>query len=145
MRVLLFVLIIYLNSLAAYAKSPIVHYSPETVRLEGVIELQTFPGRYNYESIAAGDEPEKGYYLKLSQSVDVVVSTNDLPADVSQTESNVKIMQLTWVEPQTLDQKIKDAIKLKKRVRLTGDLFHSFNGHHHSRVLMSIKELEELK
>jgi hypothetical protein len=115
MKIPFFVLIIYLNSLAAYGKSPIVHYSPETVSLEGVIELQTFPGRYNYESIAAGDEPEKGYYLRLSQSVDVVVSKNDLPADVAQTESNVKIMQLTWEEPQNLRQTIKDAIKLKKK------------------------------
>lgn len=57
----------------------------------------------------------------------------------------IEYMKVPLEEPQNLRQTIKDAIKLKKRVRLTGDLFHSSNGHHHSRVLMSVKKLEELK
>lgn len=141
---LLFVLTTIFNFFPVYAvRNSILHYEPILVQVTGVIEEQTFPGHPNYESIANGDEIEKGWYLKLLKQVDVLKSKNDAPSAVSETERNVKIMQLTFDDE--LEQAIKNATKLKNKVRLKGYLIHRWSGHHHSRVLMVVTHLEEFK
>ncbi len=130
----------------AYGVSPILHYEPAVVELTGTIEQQTFPGPPNYESIANGDEIEKGWYLRLSVPVDVEKKKNDNSSTNSETERNVKIMQLTWDdENHNLDKAIKNSTMRKSKVRLKGDLFHRLTGHHHSRVLMSVDHLNEIR
>lgn len=138
----LFVLIF--NFSLAHGSNPVLHYEPAIVELTGIIEQQTFPGPPEYESIANGDEIEKGWYLRLSQMVDVVETKSDAPSAESETERNVKIMQLTWGNDK-LDQVIRNATKRKNRIRLKGYLFHRWSGHHHSRVLMWVDKLEEIK
>ena len=76
--------------------------------------------------------------------VDVVETKNDAPSANSETERNVKIMQLTWGKD-NLDHAIIDATKKKNRTRLKGHLFHSITGHHHSRVLMWVDQLNEIE
>src|SRR2546425_11766528 len=44
-------------------------YEPTNVTLRGSLERRTYPGRPNFESIKKGDEPETGYYLRLSRPV----------------------------------------------------------------------------
>jgi hypothetical protein len=134
----LFVWVIFiLISPFSFAINKIVHYEPEVVKLEGIVETQTFPGRPNYESIKNGDEIEKGPYLRLRQPINVLVMPND---NVNEKENNVKIIQI-------VDGNDADWQKLKKggRFRITGMLFHRLTGHHHSRVLIDVKQIEELK
>lgn len=121
----------------SFAVNKIVHYEPEVVKLEGIVETQTFPGRPNYESIKNGDEIEEGLYLRLNQSINVLVMPND---NVNEVENNVKIIQI-------VDRNDADWQKLKKggRFRITGMLFHRLTGHHHSRVLIDVQQIEELK
>ena len=141
----LIALIVALHFSIAYAANQIVHYEPATVELAGTIEQQTFPGPPNYESIAAGDKIEKGWYLRLLAPVDVVETKDDEPSANSETERNVKIMQLTWRHSPEFKEKVRDATRSKKKVRLKGYLFHRLTGHHHSRVLLHVNQLEEAK
>src|SRR4051794_13357695 len=108
----------------AYCSNTVLHYEPAVVELKGTIEQQTFPGPPDYENIANGDKIEKGWYLKLSQPVDIIATIDDAPSANSETERNVKIMQLTWSESPELKKSVKNATNLKKEVRLKGYLFH---------------------
>jgi hypothetical protein len=146
MRFLFFLFVAVLTFPWAYGANPILHYEPAVVELTGIIEQQTFPGPPNYESIANGDEIEKGWYLQLSEPVEVVKTKNDDSSTNSETERNVKIMQLTWDdENPKLDKAIRNSTKKKNKVRLKGDLFHRLTGHHHSKVLMSVDQLNEIR
>jgi hypothetical protein len=115
-----------------FAANPIYHFEPEKVQLAGVIEQQTFPGRPGYESIQNGDELERGWYLRLLTPIDVEATNNDTDSN-SETERNVKILQLTWTS-NNMDSLVRKSVG--KRVLFKGHLFHASTGHHHSRVLM---------
>jgi hypothetical protein len=41
----------------------------DTVIVHGTLERLTFPGWPNYESVAAGDEAETGYYIRLQDPI----------------------------------------------------------------------------
>jgi hypothetical protein len=43
------------------AAPPCLKYEPEVVELKGKVKRVVFPGRPNYESVKAGDEPEPYY------------------------------------------------------------------------------------
>jgi len=108
------------------------HYEPEKVTLTGTVEKQTFPGRPGYESIKNGDEIERGWYLRLSTPLNIEKSNQDSDPN-TETERNVKILQLAW-ESEAVEKMVVRSIG--KTVSLSGHLFHASNGHHHSRVLM---------
>ncbi|MBI5019940.1 MAG: DUF4431 domain-containing protein [Ignavibacteriales bacterium] len=113
-----------------------LRYEPAVVTLTGVIERQIFPGRPNYKSIKNGDEPETCWILKLQRSVCVAASDTD---QVNETEYNVKRMHLVLQQHQ-----YKSYHKLLgRKVIVTGTLFHSITGHHHTRVLLTTKEIKE--
>jgi hypothetical protein len=141
---LLSTLVLILHCSWGYSANTVLHYEPAIVELTGIIEQQTFPGPPGYESIASGDDIEKGWYLRLSEPVDVVATKIDAPSASSETEKDVKIMQLTW-NSSGPEKAIRSATKAKKKVRLKGHLFHRLSGHHHSRVLMWVNKLNEIK
>lgn len=145
MRILLVQFAWVLSFTVAYGANLVLHFEPAIVELTGVIEQQTFPGPPGYGSIANGDEIERGWYLRLSDTVDVVETKNDAPSANSETERKVKIMQLTWSSSLKLEEEVRRATKAKKKVCLKGHLFHNITGHHHSRVLMWVDQLKEIE
>jgi hypothetical protein len=125
----------------AYSR-PVFTYEPAVVDLVGALDLQTFPGPPNYESIQGGDKLERHFYLKLDSPVDVVPHGEHPTVDNPEEERNVQIMQLAIDgEDEALWASFK---KLGKgaHVKVTGTLFHRFTGHHHSRVLLSVSRME---
>jgi hypothetical protein len=121
---------------ALSANAVAYHYDPAVVTLTGVIETQTFPGRTGYESIANGDEIERGWYLRLARSI-VVEPNPDENGHNSSRERNVKVVQLAFIDN---DQVIAVLPRLEgKRAVLTGKLFHAFSAHHHARVLFDVQ------
>lgn len=60
------------NTAKAKHKNHLVYYEPAKVVLSGKLDLQTFPGPPNYESIKSGDEIETHFYLKLNRAINVV-------------------------------------------------------------------------
>ena len=59
----------------------------------GTLERKTFPGPPQYESIAAGDEPETVWLLKLDAPVCVSADPND-PSGINAAASSVGAVQL---------------------------------------------------
>ena len=105
-------------------------YEPAVVELTGTIETQTFPGPPNWESIAHGDEIERGWYLRLDQSIDVVPRADSNSANIEH-EGRVRIVQVA-----VGNDNIWKELSAGRRCKLRGTLFHRLTGHHHARVLI---------
>lgn len=124
-----------------FGNNRIVQFEPEIIELAGTLDLQTFPGPPNYESIQNGDEMERHFYLKLDFPVDVVPK-GKRPLNDSELERNVKTIQLAISsKDDALWSHFRKAGKGAK-VKIVGSLFHRFTGHHYSRVLMNVKEMK---
>lgn len=114
-----------------------VYYEPEVISVEGILEKHTFPGRPNYADIAEGDEPERGLYVRLDEVIKQVMP-NPKETYSWEAENDIAVMQLS------VDSKQYWSFKEGDHVRLTGSLYQGHNGHHHTRVLMSVDKLEVL-
>jgi hypothetical protein len=110
------------------------------VDLIGTLDLQTFPGPPSYESIKSGDEVERYFYLRLAIPINVLpnLTRNDIQNAVE--EKNVRTIQLSIGDDENLWEKIRRMGK-GVNVKIKGNLFHRFTGHHHSRVLMVVKAI----
>lgn len=119
---LLILLILPFNIIA---KNKIVKYEPQIVTLTGIIKFKTYAGPL---------EEEIYPYLFLDHPIDVVSKNNTNPEDVL--EKNVKVLQIA-ADDETSNWSWKHENKfITKHVNVTGKLFHSISGHHHSRVLI---------
>jgi hypothetical protein len=130
--VLLFLLVGLLSpapQIARPAQTGCLSYGPDTVSITGVLERRTYPGRPGYASIPAGDEPETGFYVRLSKTLCTIADTTapDAPA-----LHGVRLVQLV------LDSAGYTALRprLGQRVVLRGTLFAALTGHHHSPLLL---------
>ena len=112
-----------------------LQYEPVSVELRGVIARETFPGRPNYESIQAGDEPETVWILTLDRPVCVEARAGD---DTNVTENGVQEIQLVLSK----DQYGAYASLPGKKVSVSGTLFHAVTGHHRKSVLMTVQEIK---
>ncbi len=122
----------------------VLTYEPALVELTGVLDLQTFPGPPNYESIQGGDEIERHFYLKLESPIDVLPKGEHPTIDNPEAERNVQILQLAISgEDELLWDRFRKAGK-GGRVKIKGTLFHRFTGHHHSRVLLSVDQMDSI-
>jgi hypothetical protein len=110
-------------------------YEPTVVKLTGTIVRETFPGPPNYQSTREGDQPETYWILKLASPVCVDAAKTD---DVNRAQADVRSIQLVFPDNAGY-KKYKDLIS--KEVVATGTLFGSISGHHHTAVLLTVKEL----
>jgi len=124
---------------SAEAANRILHYKPEVVALKGIVEVQTFPGPPNYESIKAGDKIEKAWILRLDEPFDIVTTQQDQEPN-AELENNVKVIHLAID-----NDAIWPKLKVGKHVLVKGSFYHRFNGHHHARVLLETQSLDEVK
>jgi hypothetical protein len=112
---------------AAGAQSCINTYK-DTVSLTGKLERRTYPGRPNYETVKAGDEPETHFYLVLAKPVCSVAS------EESDAQKDVKLIQLV------LDSVGYASLRprLGENVTLRGTVFGAHTGHHHAPLLLQV-------
>jgi hypothetical protein len=73
-----------------FGENRTVTYEPAVIELAGRLDLQTFPGPPNYESIRKGDEAERNLYLKLDNSIDVLPKGSHPIIDNPEPERNVE-------------------------------------------------------
>lgn len=140
-KLFLFCFCVLLSSFC-YGANRTLHYEPEIVELIGTIKLITYPGPPEYDDISKGDIPETGAYLTVAFPFNVESLSNDIQKE--EPEKNIKIIQLA-LDVEKGDWKIvKNGIKKAKHFRAKGTLYHQQNGHHHTRVLMDVKQLEIL-
>jgi len=112
-----------------------LHYEPTPVVLSGTLVEQTYPGPPNYESVAQGDAAEAGYYLHLRKPVCTQAREED------ETSSHARI---EWVQIVVMDKAQFAPLRqrLGKVLRLRGSLFEASTGHHHTEVLLTLKQVE---
>ena len=119
------------------------YYGDEGIKLEGIIQIKTYPGPPNYENIATGDIPESCPYLFLQQPFDVEPTALDLAAGNSDDpEFKIDSVQLIIHYQSPSWKKNREYITAGGHVRLSGSLFHAFTGHHHTKVLLDVKNIE---
>lgn len=125
-------LTLLIAGMATSASAHCLRYEPETVSITGKLHRQTFPGPPNYESVAGGDAPETGFYLTLDTAICTVAdAAHDQAAFAS-----VKEIQLVLNDK--LYKKLRP--KLGTSIRLRGQLFAGFTGHHHTDVLLQVSD-----
>ena len=123
-------------------KYRILHYYPEVVSVSGVIRRETFPGRPGYEDINKGDEPETYWILHLDRPVRVNAWSDVYEeGEFDTTEDRVDRMQLVFVKQKNEYELYRKL--LGKHVVVTGTLFGSHTGHHHTRVLITVNSIKK--
>ncbi len=119
---------------AQAAENKCLKYEPATIELTGNTKRVTFPGPPNYESIEEGDKPERYWVLYLPNPICV---DGDPDNEMNEAEQNVRSLQLI----------IRDYDKynnlLGRKVTVTGELMHGFTGHHHTDVLVNVKDMKK--
>jgi hypothetical protein len=115
-----------------------LNYEPDSALLTGKIIRETFPGTPNYESIKAGDEPETYWLLILDRAFCVNAKTDD---SLYPAEKDIKKIQLVFMGNEY--QKYENLVG--KNVIVRGQLFPMQTGHHHSNVLITVKEIRKNK
>ncbi|MEY4615041.1 MAG: hypothetical protein RJB66_1 [Pseudomonadota bacterium] len=138
-------LLFLLISSGGFAGNPILTYEPSKIELKGILDLQTFPGPPNYESIKEGDAIERHFYLKLDSPVDIVPKKEGHSTVVNpEPEKNIKVMMLAISADDKLLWKRVRKFGKGGHVRVNGTLFHRWTGHHHSRVILNVEKIEPL-
>jgi hypothetical protein len=135
MRLLLLAFALLIALSASASAQQCLEYGP-IVSLSGMLRSQVFPGPPNYESIKRGDRAETAIILTLRRPI---CTTTKTPDDVYLPDTDIHNVQLVLTKPS--DWKLVKRL-LGKRVLVTGTLFHSHTGHHHTKVLVSVDELK---
>lgn len=142
MRTIFFILLALSGN--AFGLNRQVHYEPEKIELTGHLDLQTFPGPPNYESIKSGDEVERHFYLVLSRPVDVILTEKDKASSINGDNFyNVTIFQLVVGDDK--HWAILRQAGEGGQVTIKGTLFQRHTGHHHSRVLLVVENISQVK
>ncbi|MBA2678324.1 MAG: DUF4431 domain-containing protein [Ktedonobacteraceae bacterium] len=120
---------ILLALFAPHAATACLLYWPAKVTVSGVLERITFPGRPNYESVRNGDEPEPGFYLKLSTPICTI---GDKDSGTSYPVTDVSRIQLI------LDNPAYGKFRpfLGRHLTVQGTLMAAHTGHHHAPLLL---------
>jgi hypothetical protein len=106
-----------------------------SVTLTGTLRSQVFPGPPNYESIKRGDRKERAIILTMATPV---CTTGDNPSGFDVPETNIRDLQL--VITNASHWRIVER-RLRKRVVVTGTLFHAHTGHHRTKVLLDVSNI----
>ena len=100
--------------------------------MRGVLVRRTFPEQPNYESIAKGDA--KATYFFVSPHKPFCVTEGNSSDGSEPAEPEVKKVQLVLLHAEKSYQTLRPS--LGKEVVCVGGLYHAYNGHHHSPVLL---------
>ena len=114
-----------------------VHYEPEIVELTGTLIRKTFPGPPDFVFDKASSS-ESCRILKLDAPIAVApsASSDDVNSDAF---NQITEMQLVLAN----DVLVANARRIKsgKHLDVTGTLFESHTGHHHTQVLITVRSL----
>ena len=112
-----------------------LEYGP-SVSLTGSLSTRVFAGPPNYESIKRGDRTETAIILTLATPVCLTAGDPANSFDVP--ETNVREVQLLITNPSHW----KTLKRLRgKPVIISGTLFHAHTGHHRTKILIEVAEI----
>ncbi len=109
-------------------------YEPAVVTVTGKIFVREDYGPPGYGEDPAHDSKERHLYIALDKPLCVAAGKD---AD-NRAERNVKSMEMVYGDYRFQKK------WLGPRVSVSGTLFHGFNAHHHTRVLITVSETHVL-
>lgn len=109
-----------------------LHYGGSPVTLSGKVKLQTFFGPPGYGEKPDSDSRETQAILLLEKPICVEAN----PKDYEEAEQNQREVTLVPLGKENLKDYEGNQIMVQ------GTLYHAFNGHHHTPVLIEIKHIE---
>jgi hypothetical protein len=123
-------------------KIQVLYYGPVKTTVSGEIEIQTFPGAPGYLDVSQGDEVERGWYLRIHPKARILkrILTDQNINDVD--ECCVRVLQLVFSVDRLNWPVIKKKLLPGAKVKIVGELFHAWSGHHHAKILISVKTIE---
>jgi len=125
-------------SSAPTTQSDCLRQEPNIVKLRGVIRRQSFPGPPNYESVADGDAEEVYWVIQLDKPICVDASAID---DTDRAAADVRNLQLLLSDVAYTRYRHL----LGQNVEVSGALFGAHTGHHHTDVLLGVKEIRVVR
>jgi hypothetical protein len=136
--ILIAFLLLHLTASQAGNKRKELHYWPEKVTLKGTLVFRTFYGPPNYGENPRTDSKETQSILLLDDAFDVIGDEQD---KLNETERGVHRVTLVFSNP------IPHPVRyyLKRRVAVEGTLFHGFNGHHRTKILITVSSLNRAR
>ena len=111
----------------------------QDVQLKGTLESRIFPGRPNYENVAAGDAADNVWVLNLDSPICVAAGPPDPDmggAHYPPPENGVGTMQVWFKHFDTFDEDYRGL--LGQKVIATGSLGHAVHGSDHTPVLLHV-------
>ncbi len=137
------ILVVVWSNLQTVASQPaarhrVLHYEPERVTLVGTLIFRTFYGPPNYGENPRTDSKETQSILLLDNAFDVIGDKQD---PFNETERGVNRVTLVFSNP------IPHPVRyyLKRRVTVEGTLFHGFNGHHRTKILITVSSINKVR
>jgi len=115
---------------------PCLRYERNATELAGKIERVVRPGPPNFDDVRKGDAPETIWILRLTTRTCVVPATAS--DDANESEKDVAEVQLVLSETQYR----RFASLIQQEVKVRGPLFHAHTGHHHTRVLQTVSQIQ---
>lgn len=104
----------------------------------GTISRETFPGPPNYESINSGDTPETYWILTIGTPQCVLAESME-DGEFYEVAKSITRFQLAF-DGSEIYKTQKDLIGAD--VVVNGQLFVAISGHHHTEVLISVKNIK---
>jgi hypothetical protein len=111
-------------------------YEPAMVTIQGKVSLKPAYGPPGFGEDPIHDAREDYLALTLDAPVCMKASSEPNSDDVAETE--IKAMQLVFRNGEVFKQTKQ---WIGKRISVTGSLYHGFTGHHHTTVLLQVKEI----
>ena len=121
---------LFIMMLSSAATANCVTY--DSAVITGRLQRLVFPGRYNYESIAGGDEAETGFYLFPQTPLCVTGGDKMEPfiENVSMVQLVLEVKEEGGSTYASLEPYIGDLVSC------SGSLYAAHTGHHHAEILM---------
>lgn len=128
----LLLLILFITAKPEPVVQSCIASEPEEVLLTGRMRRRTFAGPPNYESLAKGDQPERVWLFHLTKPI-CVTARGDWE------EKNISNLQLVFPGAQKDYTRYRPL--LGRRVTIKGTLFRAQTGHHHTNVLLTVRNI----
>jgi Domain of unknown function (DUF4431) len=110
-------------------------FEPKVVTLSGTLTVRAFPGRPNYDTLRS-DQPAHVWILRLDRTVCVEPDSSSRP--LNDPQDNVREIQLAVVGDSLLPR-VRSLVG--QRITARGQLFSAQTGHHHTPVLLLLRDL----
>jgi hypothetical protein len=113
-----------------------LNYEPAMVTIQGSVSLKPAYGPPGFGEDPKHDARED--YLALTLDTPVCMAASPKPHTDDVAETDITTMQLVFHNGEAFQQAKQWT---GKQISVTGGLYHGFTGHHHTTVLLEVKEI----